>query len=108
MLDLTYVPKNRIGESMQAALQMYWRSTFCLQPGGDSVARKGILDALLMGCIPVLFHTGQRLMWPWHWGSWVEEATVLIQDTKVITGEVDVVAELQAIPRAREEFCLHI
>ena len=103
LLDLTYVPKNRIGESMQAALQMYWRSTFCLQPGGDSVARKGILDALLMGCIPVLFHTGQRLMWPWHWGSWVEEATVLIQDTKVITGEVDVVAELQAIPRARIE-----
>ena len=36
-------------------------------------------------------------------GKAVEEATVLIQDTKVITGEVDVVAELQAIPRARIE-----
>ena len=107
-LDLTDAPKTGLGgssseESMQAALEMYWRATFCLQPGGDTVARKGIVDALLMGCIPVLFHHGQRLMWPWHWGSWVENATVLIQDLKVIMGQVDVVSELQAIPVARIE-----
>ncbi|KAH8095534.1 hypothetical protein JL720_2841 [Aureococcus anophagefferens] len=31
------------------------RATFCLEPGGDSPYRKGVFDALLSGCVPVLF-----------------------------------------------------
>ena len=27
----------------------YWASTFCLQPPGDSISRKGVMDALLPG-----------------------------------------------------------
>ena len=34
-------------------------STFCLQPAGDSLTRKGTLDALLLGCVPVFFHQSQ-------------------------------------------------
>lgn len=48
---------------------LYWDSKFCLQPGGDTLTRKGIVDAVLLGCIPVLFHEGQLAQWPWHWGS---------------------------------------
>ncbi|KAJ3018485.1 hypothetical protein HKX48_002861 [Thoreauomyces humboldtii] len=33
------------------------RSTFCLQPGGDSPTRSAFWDSLLMGCIPVVFPT---------------------------------------------------
>ena len=50
--------------------RLYWNSTFCLQPQGDAVSRKAIVDSLLLGCIPVLFHEGQAQQWPWHWGSW--------------------------------------
>ena len=42
----------------------------------DSVTRKATLDALLLGCIPVLFHQGQVDQWDWHWGAWVRNATV--------------------------------
>ena len=28
---------------------------FCMQPVGDSVSRKGLIDSILMGCIPVSF-----------------------------------------------------
>ena len=31
------------------------RSLFCLQPPGDSPTRKSFYDAILAGCIPVLF-----------------------------------------------------
>ena len=46
--------------------QLYASSIFCLQPPGDAVSRKGVVDALLLGCIPVLFHIGQVKQWPWH------------------------------------------
>lgn len=34
----------------------YRHSTFCLQPPGDDPSRKGVMDSLLCGCIPVTFH----------------------------------------------------
>ena len=48
-----------VGAVKVAAL--FWRATFCLQPGGDTITRKSIVDALLLGCVPVLFHPGQRM-----------------------------------------------
>jgi hypothetical protein len=82
---------------------LYWQSTFCLQPGGDTVSRKGIVDAILLGCVPVLFHTGQLAQWPWHWGEWVSSATVLLNESAVRAREIDVVDTLAAIPPARIE-----
>lgn len=34
---------------------VYRRSVFCLMPPGDTKTRRGIFDAILCGCIPVLF-----------------------------------------------------
>ena len=34
----------------------YRYSTFCLQPPGDDPSRKGVMDSILSGCIPVTFH----------------------------------------------------
>lgn len=34
----------------------YRTSTFCLQPPGDDPSRKGVMDSILCGCIPVTFH----------------------------------------------------
>ena len=51
---------------------------FCLQPPGHSAARKGIVDALMAGCVPVLTHhdgvdagffhpLDPPDVWPWNW-----------------------------------------
>lgn len=59
---------NRTG--LEAA---YRQATFSLQPPGVTAARKGIVDSLLAGTIPVLLRRDdsvshdQRDMWPWNW-----------------------------------------
>ena len=85
----------------EATALLYWESTFCMQPGGDTISRKGILDALLLGCIPVLFHKGQAHQWPWHWGSWVDTATVLLNQTEVRNNRLNVIDALASIPEER-------
>ena len=87
--------------AMQATATLYWNSTFCLSPEGDSVSRKATIDALLLGCIPVLFRRSAQHQWLWHWGGWVENATVLIDSGEVLSNVTDPIALLAAIPRAR-------
>ena len=84
-----------------AIVDAYNRSTFCVQPPGDTPTRKGIIDALLLGCIPVLFDPAQRAQWPWHWGDWAADASVLLNGTAARLGQLDVIAALEAIPAAR-------
>ena len=38
---------------------------FCFEPGGDSPYRKGFYDAMLAGCIPVIFSLQNELVTPW-------------------------------------------
>jgi len=57
------------GSGAPAALSLYASSTFCLQPPGDTLARSGIVDAISLGCIPVLFHPAQLELWPHHWNA---------------------------------------
>ena len=39
-------------------------------PGGDFPTRKGLFDALLSGCVPVVFQPASALtQWPWHWSD---------------------------------------
>ena len=86
------------------------------------VSRKGIVDAALLGCIPALLHRGMAQQWPWHWGDWVANATVVIDETQLLGGvqathrgkdkrqedsrhdddkPYDVIAALAAIPAER-------
>ena len=87
-------------QAMEIA-RLHLRATFCLQPIGDSFARKGIIDSLVLGCIPVLFHQASLAQWPWHWGSWRENATIMFDERSVVSGETDVVAELERIDSKR-------
>jgi hypothetical protein len=41
-------------------------SVFCPAPTGDSVTRKSIFDALVAGCIPVLFSRASLSQYAWH------------------------------------------
>lgn len=87
------------------AAQLYWNATFCLMPGGDSATRKATLDALLLGCIPVLFHQGQVEQWIWHWGSWRDEATITFNHSDVMATAaettLDPIARLIAMDEKR-------
>lgn len=63
------------GGAARSAIALYARSVFCLQPPGDTVVRSGLVDALSVGCVPVLFHAAQAALWPHHWRA--AEASVL-------------------------------
>lgn len=84
-----------------ATLEGYRTAIFSLQPAGDDPARKGIIDSVTCGCIPVLFHSQQRQLWPQHWGGWVADATVLLPGEAVLNGSLNVLDALRAIPRRR-------
>lgn len=65
----TYLFQSLGGGAARSAIELYARSTFCLQPPGDTIVRTGIVDALSVGCIPVLFHPAQSALWPHFWRS---------------------------------------
>lgn len=77
------------------------RAVFSLQPAGDWPNRKGIIDSLTLGCIPVLSHAEQRVLWPQHWGPWANDSHVYLPFDDVLSGKVQLLAALRAIPRRR-------
>lgn len=76
---------------------LYWSSVFCLQPVGDCCTRKGMIDSMLLGCIPVYFHDCLLQQWPFHWGEWMADAAYYIDMRAVLNKSVDAVALLGAI-----------
>ena len=58
------------GQEPPIVVNPYSTASLCLMPGGDFPARKGVLDAMLAGCVPVLFQESTAItQWPWHWGD---------------------------------------
>jgi len=45
--------------------EIHRSAIFCFEPGGDSPYRKGFYDAMLAGCIPVIFSLQNELVAPW-------------------------------------------
>lgn len=70
-------------------------STFCLEPPGDSPSRKGIVDSIIAGCIPVLFSPLQSKLWPWHVDRWEDVAIVFNNVSSAV------MSDLAAVPDAR-------
>ena len=72
----------------------------CLRAGPLAMACRAPRSStpLLLGCIPVFFHPGQRLQWPWHWGAWVDNATVTLDLRRTSDGSLDPVAALADVP----------
>jgi len=42
------------------------QAKYCPAPTGDSVTRKSIFDALVAGCVPVLFSRASLAQYSWH------------------------------------------
>ena len=74
-----------------------YASTFCFEPGGDSPYRKGFYDALLTGCIPVVFGVYAARAAPWFVDR---DALVVLNETAYLDGAFNAVDALRAIPAA--------
>jgi len=48
------------------AMLLFRRAVFCPAPAGDSITRKSIFDALVAGCIPVIFSRATLSLYSWH------------------------------------------
>lgn len=84
-------------------------SVFCLQPPGDMPTRKSVFDAILSGCIPVLFHPlTARYMYEWHWGQALWDEIPVNFDSNaenhaLVEGRTDFVAKLIDMYRSDPE-----
>ena len=85
----------------QVLMETYRQSVFALLPAGDEPVDQSLIDALVAGAIPVLFHHQQHLAWPLHWRATAASASLLLPADAVLNGSLDVLAELAAVPKAR-------
>ena len=92
-----------------AAFHLKQSSTFCAEPSGDNELRRGLADALLCGCIPVVFLDDAQLrrLWPMHMHGWRRDAIVVLQPSLVANNRgidgIDVVRYLKSLPAHRVE-----
>ena len=71
---------------------------FCLQPGGDTPTRKSLVDAITLGCIPVLFSAMQDDFMPWwSWRSWRDRGRVLVDRSEFLSGKINLTEQLSEI-----------
>ncbi|XP_040383864.1 xyloglucan galactosyltransferase KATAMARI1 homolog [Oryza brachyantha] len=95
-------PNNKCG-SPASYMRLFQRSTFCLQPQGDSYTRKSAFDAMLAGCIPVFFHPGTAyVQYTWHLPKNHADYSVYISEHDV-RNNASIEERLRRIPPATVE-----
>ena len=86
---------------------VYRSATFCFQPPGDSPYRKGFYDAMLAGCIPVIFGVHNERVAPWFVPKGV---AVRLSESKYLNGTfraLDVLRAMAPADVARRQALLH-
>ena len=81
-----------------SSLLLKYQSTFCLEPAGDSPYRRSITDSIALGCIPVFFSGPQEDAYSWLWGDWRRAASVRVNRTSFLRGEIDIYRLLSSVP----------
>ncbi|OAY64184.1 Xyloglucan galactosyltransferase KATAMARI [Ananas comosus] len=78
------------------------RARFCLQPPGDTPARRSTFDAVIAGCIPVFFEdAAARAHYGWHLPrSRYADFSVLVPKEDVVFGGLRIADVLAAVPPA--------
>ena len=70
-------------------------SEFCLTPSGDTPTRRGFIEAILLGCVPVVFHNLSRSSYPWHLKDEAMTAgTVLLDENELGGPELPLLAPM--------------
>ena len=65
MFDLTKLRQGGHHARGCGYARVHRSAMFCFQPGGDTPYRKDFYDAMLTGCIPVIFSLQNQLVAPW-------------------------------------------
>ncbi|XP_008784723.3 xyloglucan galactosyltransferase KATAMARI1 homolog [Phoenix dactylifera] len=87
--------------STSSVMRAFRSSAFCLQPPGDTFTRRSMFDAMLAGCVPVLFHPGSAyVQYLWHLPGNHTRYSVFIPADEVRQGKTSI-EEVQS--RFREE-----
>ena len=81
-----------------STLLLKYRSTFCLEPAGDSPFRRSITDSIAFGCIPVFFSGPQEDAYDWLWAGWRRAASVRVNRTLFLAGKIDLRRLLLSAP----------
>ena len=94
------ISHNSKDASIADYLSVYKKSIFCLCPPGDDPARKAVFDAILSGCIPVIFEKATLYnQYPWHIGEEMAlDISVSIPGGLVRSGKLDFMKVLLSIP----------
>lgn len=84
-------------ETLLRTLRLRRSSIFCLEPPGHSAGRKSQIDAILSGCIPVLFFSKETYdqFLPLHFG-WKDHASVRVDFEAAMSGTYSLERELSA------------
>ncbi|KAJ3684108.1 hypothetical protein LUZ61_013272 [Rhynchospora tenuis] len=70
-------------------MKLFMQSKFCLQPPGDTSARRSIFDSMLAGCVPVFFRNeSASVQYKWHMPREFESFSVYIWEDEVNAGQV--------------------
>ncbi|XAR70305.1 hypothetical protein NMG60_11027115 [Bertholletia excelsa] len=94
-LNCTYGACDRPG----SVIGLFMESEFCLQPPGDSPTRKSVFDALVSGCIPVLFDPFTAYyQYPWHLPEDHGKYSIFIDKEEARGMKVNVVEALMKVP----------
>ncbi len=85
-----------IDQSIGDYLSIYRKAVFCLCPPGDDPARKAVFDAIVSGCIPVIFELNTLYnQYPWHIGEQAAlDISVYIPGGSVRSGKLDFMSVL--------------
>ncbi|KAL1372512.1 hypothetical protein HN51_002653 [Arachis hypogaea] len=79
------------------------KSSFCLQPPGDTPTRRSTFDGIVAGCIPVFFEDlSAKAQYGWHLSeNEFESFSVFIPKEDVVFKGLKILDVLKQIPRAR-------
>lgn len=91
---------------------VYLVTSLCLIPPGDTASRKALFDAILFGCVPVLFYP-ESAAFPWHLPADASSFAVLLDgDAALDAGGAAVLDALRSLPQdaieARRAVCAHL
>ena len=82
-----------------SVMLLFRQSIFCPAPAGDSITRKSIFDALVAGCIPVLFSRASLSQYSWHVPEEkLKSVSVYIPMTEISENNRNFIDILKAIP----------
>ncbi len=94
------ISHSSIDNSIGDFLSIYKKAVFCLCPPGDDPARKAVFDAIVSGCIPVIFEVATLYnQYPWHIGEQAAlDISVYIPGGLVRSNKIDLMNILLNIP----------